>query len=467
MQYLKQLGIILILAILMAGVSYSQLTSIEVSSDQSLRQAIEFCEANNVDSIILSTSGGVYAEIDTFLYQISKPILITAKEGLAEKPIIINATNPDDKTILEIFRVSSDFTLEGVVLDGGHVDSRGMKYGIRVGPVSGTEAPAKVGLNVTVRNVDFKDFYEAGTGQGHAFYFLKDVQAGTIRIEDCTVNGTGYEAIRMSETEKYPVTKCLDSLIIRNVTFENVSAECIRFYADLDTATADAYVLMENLTINKCNARMAFIKNNTNSIMRNVIITNDIDGSLISGQNRTDYIMDVQSTGTMVSHIDTFNVYPIPVRSTKGGTIDTVTIYGFDPMYADADNGDYTLVPGSPAYGVGYNNGHLGDLRWATNPPTSIEDGKDNTLNSYKLLQNYPNPFNPVTTISFTVPKESFVTIEVFNIIGQRVATLVNSQMAQGTYNIFFDGKELKSGVYFYTINTENFTETKKMVLLK
>lgn len=465
MMKFKQLGIIYTLLILVSGISYSQ-THINVSSDQSLRQAIEFCAAQNVDSIILVTSGGVYTETDTFAFQISAPIVIVAQPGLADKPIITNSSNDPNHVILEIFRVSDDFTLKGVILDGGHATSRGMKYGVRVGPDIETGDPAKVGLDVTIEDVDFKNFLEAGTGQGHAFYFLKDVFAGTIRIENCTVNKTGYEAIRMSETEKYTCERCLDSLIIRNITFQDVPAECIRFYADLDTSTVDAYVLMENLTINHCNVRMAFIKNNKNSIMRNVIISNDFDGSSISGQNRIDYIMDVQSTGSIVSHIDTFNVLAVAVKSTKGGTVDTATIYGFDPMYANVGSGDFTLLAGSPAYGAGYNGAHLGDLRWATNPPVGVTD--DNlTVSDFKLNQNYPNPFNPVTTISFTLPEESLTNISVYNILGQKVSTLVNSKLEAGEHKVTYDASSLRSGVYFYTIKTQKNVSTRKMMLLK
>jgi hypothetical protein len=278
----------------------------------------------------------------------------------------------------------------------------------------------------------------------------------------------------MSETEKYAVERCLDSLIIRNVTFENVAAECIRFYSDLDTATADAYVLMEHLTINKCNSRMAFIKNNKNSIMRNVLITNDFDGGSISGQNRVDYVMDVQSTGSIVSHIDTFNVFPIPIKSTKGGTVDAATIYGFDPIYEDPDNGNFTLLSGSPAYGKAHDGSALGDLRWATNPPMSVREIKtDREVDSYKLEQNYPNPFNPSTKISFNLPKSGFVNLSIYNVLGRLVEVLINKEMEAGAYEYNFDASSLKSGVYFYTISvgsfgkSGNFTSTKKMVLIR
>ncbi len=88
----------------------------------------------------------------------------------------------------------------------------------------------------------------------------------------------------------------------------------------------------------------------------------------------------------------------------------------------------------------------------------------------YKLEQNYPNPFNPTTTIQFDLPKDGFVTLKVFNILGQEVATLLNrEQMTEGTNEVQFDGSRLASGVYFYrlTVNDGQFEQVKKMMMIK
>lgn len=84
-----------------------------------------------------------------------------------------------------------------------------------------------------------------------------------------------------------------------------------------------------------------------------------------------------------------------------------------------------------------------------------------------KLSQNYPNPFNPNTTISIEIPAKDFVTLKVFNINGEEVSTLVNSEMEGGRYNINFDASSLPSGVYVYSISTSNLRFSKKMTLLK
>ena len=85
----------------------------------------------------------------------------------------------------------------------------------------------------------------------------------------------------------------------------------------------------------------------------------------------------------------------------------------------------------------------------------------------YILAQNYPNPFNPTTTIKYSIPYENFVSVKVFNVIGEKVATLVKKEMKSGTYTINWNAGDLPSGIYFYKITAGNFSETKKMVLLK
>lgn len=90
-----------------------------------------------------------------------------------------------------------------------------------------------------------------------------------------------------------------------------------------------------------------------------------------------------------------------------------------------------------------------------------------NLASKYSLEQNYPNPFNPSTKISFSVPQLSFVSIDVFNSIGQKIATLVNEQMNAGNYSINFDAANITSGIYFYKMTAGNFTEMKKMILVK
>jgi len=89
------------------------------------------------------------------------------------------------------------------------------------------------------------------------------------------------------------------------------------------------------------------------------------------------------------------------------------------------------------------------------------------TVKNYSLSQNYPNPFNPTTNIKFAIPTSGLVSLKVYNMLGKEVATLVSSNLSAGTYTYDFNASNLASGVYFYKLETANFSEVKKMSLIK
>jgi hypothetical protein len=96
----------------------------------------------------------------------------------------------------------------------------------------------------------------------------------------------------------------------------------------------------------------------------------------------------------------------------------------------------------------------------------SIKNNKE-IPNEYKLFQNYPNPFNPVSKIKYQLPKNSFVILKIFDLNGREIFMLKNENQLPGTYEIEFDGNSLSSGVYLYQLIAGDFSEVKKMVLLK
>ncbi|CAN5656144.1 hypothetical protein BH10BAC5_BH10BAC5_04280 [soil metagenome] len=110
----------------------------------------------------------------------------------------------------------------------------------------------------------------------------------------------------------------------------------------------------------------------------------------------------------------------------------------------------------------------LHNTRVADSLTTTLVHNIDNTIPSkYELKQNFPNPFNPVTKIRFSVPKSGNVKILVFDMLGREITELINSNLQAGSYETLFDSKGLNSGVYFYRITTESFTDTRKMLLIK
>ncbi|MBT8378319.1 MAG: T9SS type A sorting domain-containing protein [Ignavibacteria bacterium] len=88
-------------------------------------------------------------------------------------------------------------------------------------------------------------------------------------------------------------------------------------------------------------------------------------------------------------------------------------------------------------------------------------------INNFSLEQNYPNPFNPLTTIKYKIPENSFVTIKVYDVLGNEVTTLVNVEKSADSYEVEIDGTGFPSGIYFYKLQAGSFVETKKMVIIK
>ncbi len=98
---------------------------------------------------------------------------------------------------------------------------------------------------------------------------------------------------------------------------------------------------------------------------------------------------------------------------------------------------------------------------------TSVDGEDGGIVNNFMLEQNYPNPFNPSTTISYSLSERSAVTLKVYDVLGNEVASLVNTTQETGKYDVNFDASSLSSGLYIYTLNAGNYTSSKKMMLLK
>ncbi len=128
--------------------------------------------------------------------------------------------------------------------------------------------------------------------------------------------------------------------------------------------------------------------------------------------------------------------------------------------------------PGSLYLFVGDNNANFvpyfkGSVQFG-NPDLAVGGNEPAKPETYALNQNYPNPFNPSTEISFDLPQKSHVKLTIYNILGQEVTTLIDREMnAQKGYSVTWNAGENASGVYFYKLTADNFTQTRKMMLLK
>jgi len=139
----------------------------------------------------------------------------------------------------------------------------------------------------------------------------------------------------------------------------------------------------------------------------------------------------------------------------------------YAPFFGDFDGdtkSDVIALGSVPPSGMGSN---LMLIKGLNTGPTSVANNISNIASDYSLGQNYPNPFNPVTVIEVNILRSEFVSLKVFDITGKEISTLVNENLNPGSYKINFNGEGHTSGVYFYTLNVNGFSETKKMLLLK
>ena len=147
---------------------------------------------------------------------------------------------------------------------------------------------------------------------------------------------------------------------------------------------------------------------------------------------------------------------------------DTYTAYGNDGNHFN----DFINAPPKTAVGQEIAD----EILYASDPlplfatfnfdqPVSVET--EIAPNEFMLFQNYPNPFNPTTIINYSIPELSLITVKIYDVLGKEVAKLVNEEKAEGTYEVEFNATALPSGVYFYRLQTGNFVEIKKMMLMK
>ncbi len=207
-------------------------------------------------------------------------------------------------------------------------------------------------------------------------------------------------------------------------------------------------------------------------------IRKDIEGNIWKKIKGIDYLWFdfTKDNGTVYTFPSFDSLYAYEVKLFKYFTIEANNgIYSqcielsFDiPQYRDAD----ILYSFAPNVGLieiyGGEAPHYLLYSMSLNgSPLEIVNDRESKIILFELMQNYPNPFNPTTTISYSIPKTSFVSINIFDVLGRKLTKLVNEEKPTGNYSVEFNGGQLSSGIYFYRMQAGDFVETKKLILLK
>ncbi|MCP4706969.1 MAG: DUF11 domain-containing protein [candidate division Zixibacteria bacterium] len=190
-------------------------------------------------------------------------------------------------------------------------------------------------------------------------------------------------------------------------------------------------------------------------IASNVIVTDTLPGFV-------SYLADTVSHGSSTI-ID--SIFTCTVGDLIPGVVATMKIAARVDSAGEVIN--YAAVSTSGVESFLLNNIDV-DTTISIDSQTDIENNTENELpDNFKLSQNHPNPFNATTNIGFSIPRRSFVKLNIYNLLGQKIETLINREMQAGYYNLNWNGDDVASGLYFYRIEFGNFSETKKMILLK
>ncbi len=219
------------------------------------------------------------------------------------------------------------------------------------------------------------------------------------------------------------------------------------------------------LNADKWESATSVVVNDTVNNLNAVLITNN--NSVFGG----DVIGDIHSDkGTPLAGV------LVTLKDSTGETVGSaVTDANGSYTISGLAQGNYTVVASISTYSsqnqtttYDPNSGSTTVSNFTmTQSVTAVKSHVSNTPSNFVLENNYPNPFNPSTIIGFSVPYSTHVTLDIFNVLGQKVATLVNKNLSAGQYNYSFDASRFASGVYLYRLQTDNFVSVKKMILSK
>jgi hypothetical protein len=411
------------------------------------------------DTLVL-TNGGAYSEAAQMV--ITKTLTIKAADWIPVTRPVITYTGTNGGVGSGLFKLGAGavFVLRSIEIDGG-----GLLYVVISGDYT---APANVTLKVY--NNYWHNVTNYAIGEDSPTRTIAAGYTWNNLVLDGVTFAKGFSG-KCILLKNYTFT---NPPVFQNLTFYFCSGQSFRMDASVAptgwTWTLNHCTFDHNGSAGKENIGMKpSLPDSGTLIIKNCIISNPIAKS---GNPLPTPVIAFQSGSTRctIANCDTFQL-----GNTLQAISDTYVLpagtgmNSVDPMYQDTAHGNYT-VTNATLLTAGDDGKQLGSLQWYQTPsvnPTSVDKATELSPTSFTLNQNYPNPFNPSTQITYQVGKTGFVSVKIYNILGQEVATLVNEVKQAGTYPVTWVASQMTSGVYFCRMQSGSYSATTKMILTK
>ena len=242
-----------------------------------------------------------------------------------------------------------------------------------------------------------------------------------------------------------------------NSSLEILSGLCFGFMADFDLADGSESVKFDE------NYGLLYQTNSSGTMVGLLALSDDVSFKALANEDGKRGFTRSEQYSLISDRSDDID------SLTQGDMLFMINSGPYDLTAGDSTEIAFAVVTGS---GLDELYGSAVTAKQKYDIITAVEIDESNRPTSFVLHQNYPNPFNPTTTISFSLPSADDVDLEIFNMLGQKVATLQSGQLPAGEHSFDWDsrsesGQTVATGVYFYRLKTSSFTQTKKMMLLK
>ncbi len=395
-------------------------------------------QADSGDIIELVTNGGVYEEFARV--PVNKVLTIRAAANLTQKPILRWRVNDE-------IRVQASLLLKGIRVEGNGI----AQYAMQLRDLT-TSAPP---VRLICEDVDFKTFSPAGEG-----YVLR-VRANIsrlieLRFTNCTFDSVGKSVLRL----EFP-SNGVDSIIYEHCTFANASINGLNDGERCLRIEFGSYPTPPKVRVKNC----TFYNIREDAVRTTGLCELRVLNSIFNRVRDNPVQCDTTISSSTIAFCDTLENNN---RFSVNSGFNIGTIYAEDPEFENPLAYNFTISQFFAQNFPGDNGRPLGPARWHP-ASSSVKQTSAEKPNAFALHQNYPNPFNPATIIAYQLPSASAVKLELYDVLGRKVATLVDARQNAGSYRYALDASRfsLASGVYFYRLQAGDFVQTRKMVLTK